>query len=253
MGLFDNAKKVVINGKEVQSIKITGTTNILYEKPSTPHNYNLTLTGGSIIDKDNTLPITALLTDNDIPVAGETVVLKNNSGMVLDSAVTDSNGEAVLDYVGTGAGDMSLSVECMSLTKIYVIEDCIKTIIPDTIVSTTSGDVTFFTWNVDADFIITGDYYPTNTWEWFMLKDSVNTLIGTFSSSYDKGSYFGITSLGYNAWKNIMIKWENNLLTFKYGSTTVTKDVSNYIHPFNLKLIVNRVNTRFKNLKIKKL
>ena len=86
-----------------------------------------------------------------------------------------------------------------------------------------------------------------------MLKDSVNTLIGTFSSSYDKGSYFGITSLGYNAWKNIMIKWENNLLTFKYGSTTVTKDVSNYIHPFNLKLIVNRVNTRFKNLKIKKL
>lgn len=122
-----DVKSLSINGKEIESIERISDGVILYKKPSIssnePHNYNLTLYGDSIIDKDNTLPITALLTDNDVPVAGETVVLKNNNGVVLDSAVTDSNGEAVLDYVGTGAGDMSLSVECMSLTKTYVITD----------------------------------------------------------------------------------------------------------------------------------
>lgn len=144
----------------------------------------------------------------------------------------------------------------MILQETYVIEDCDFTIIEDTKVSTSSGDTIFYQWEANNDFIITGDYYPTNTWEWFMLKKQNNEvleILGVFSSSYDKGSYFGITNLGYNGWKNFMIKWENNTLTFKYNNNTVSKDMSNYQFPLTLCLIINRNNTRFKNFKLKRL
>ena len=110
-----------------------------------------------------------------------------------------------------------------------------------------------FTIDTTSDFILTTDYYPTDTWEWLILKNTDNSaIIGVFSSSYDKLSYFGITYLGYNAWRNITIKLENSTLTFKYGGTTVTKDVSQYLCIL-WNVIVNRANTRFKNLKLKRL
>lgn len=85
-----------------------------------------------------------------------------------------------------------------------------------------------------------------------MLKNTdKSTIIGVFSSSYDKSSNFGITNLGYNAWKNITIKLENSTLTFKYGNTTVTKDVSQYLDTL-WNFMTNRA-TRFKNLKLKAL
>lgn len=143
----------------------------------------------------------------------------------------------------------------MIVTEIYV-EDCDFTIIDDTKVSTSNQDTLFYQWEANNDFIITADYYPTDYWEWFMLDkyvDSTRTIMGVFSSSYDKYSNFGITNLGYGGWKNIMIKWENNTLTFKYNNTIVSKDVSAHEFPVNLALNVNRANTRFKNFKLKKL
>ena len=143
----------------------------------------------------------------------------------------------------------------MIVTEIYV-EDCDFTIIDDTKVSTSNQDTLFYQWEANNDFIITADYYPADYWEWFMLDkyvDSTRTIMGVFSSSYDKRSNFGITDLGYGGWKNIMIKWENNTLTFKYNNTIVSKDVSAHEFPVNLALNVNRANTRFKNFKLKKL
>ena len=78
-------------------------------------------------------------------------------------------------------------------------------------------------------------------------------ILGVFSSSYDKSNNFGITNIGYNGWRDIMIKWENNTLTLRCGNTTVSGDMSNYQFPLNFGLTVNRANTRFKNLKLKKL
>jgi len=175
-----------------------------------------------------------------------------------ETGVTDVNGECSVVYDSKGTGDLNIKVECPNcslVTEIYV-EDCDFTIIDDTKVSTSNRDTLFYQFEANNDFIITADYYPTDYWEWFMLDkyvDSTRTIMGVFSSSYDKSSNFGITNLGYNGWKNIMIKWENNTLTFKYNNTIVSKDVSAHEFPVNLGLTVNRANTRFKNFKLKKL
>lgn len=50
-----------------------------------------------------------------------------------------------------------------------------------------------------------------------------------------------------------MIKWENNILTLRCGNTTVSKDMYNYQLPLNFGLTINKADTRFKNLKLKRL
>ena len=64
-------------------------------------------------------------------------------------------------------------------------------------------------------------------------------------------SFFGITDLGYNDWKNITIKLEGSTLTLEYGNTTVTSDVSQYLDTI-WNFMVNHT-SRFKNVKLKKL
>lgn len=70
MGIFDDAKTVMIGNKEVQSI-ITSNGGVIYEKPS---GYNLTLTADkSIIQTNELCTLSATLTNNNTPMAGETI------------------------------------------------------------------------------------------------------------------------------------------------------------------------------------
>lgn len=70
MGIFDDAKTVMIGNKEVQSI-ITSNGGVIYEKPS---GWSLTLTGDkSVITTGETATLTATLTNNNVPVSGETI------------------------------------------------------------------------------------------------------------------------------------------------------------------------------------
>lgn len=222
-------------GGSPTSIILTGTSNVLSYTNS----------------ESSTLTATVLDSSNN-PCSGETVVFKKGL-TTLDTKTTDSNGQCTYTYNSQGNGDVTLKAICGSLEQTYNIEDCDYTMISDTVVSTSSGDKNFLQYTVESDFILTADYYPTDTWEWFMVKDVNMAIVGVFSSSYDKSSYFGITNLGYNGWKSITIKLENGILTFTYGSTTVTKDVSSYTTPFLWNFIINRANTRFKNFKLKKL
>lgn len=74
MGIFDNATQVMINNKEVQSIKLTSNNAVLYEKGG--DNYLLTLTSDKSIlsyyDSESAT-LTATLTNNSSPVSGEKV------------------------------------------------------------------------------------------------------------------------------------------------------------------------------------
>ena len=66
--------------------------------------------------------ITATLTGG--VVSGKSVVFKKGD-TVLATETTDSNGEATYEYTSQGVGDVTLTVECMSLQETYTIEDCI--------------------------------------------------------------------------------------------------------------------------------
>ena len=57
-------------------------------------------------------------------VSGRSVVFKQGD-TVLDTVVTDSNGEAEYTYASQGVGDVTITAECMNLQETYVLEDCI--------------------------------------------------------------------------------------------------------------------------------
>ena len=65
--------------------------------------------------------LTATLTGET--VEGKTVTFKQGD-TVLATETTDSNGEATYEYTSTGAGDVTITVECMSLQETYSLEDC---------------------------------------------------------------------------------------------------------------------------------
>lgn len=72
--MFTNAKKVMIGGKEVQSIKVTSNNAVLYQKPD---NYAISLASdvNSLVYANNdTATLTATLTNNNTPVNGKSVI-----------------------------------------------------------------------------------------------------------------------------------------------------------------------------------
>lgn len=70
MGFFDEVDSIVINNKEVQSI-ISSDGGVIYEKSN---GYELTLTSDkSIIQTGESATLSATLTNNNVPMAGETI------------------------------------------------------------------------------------------------------------------------------------------------------------------------------------
>ena len=79
--VFTNATKVMINNKEVQSIKVTSNNGILYQTTIQDSNRRLTLTSNkntlSYANHD-TATLTATLTANNNPIQGENIYIYNN-------------------------------------------------------------------------------------------------------------------------------------------------------------------------------
>ena len=74
-------------------------------------------------DNDN-CTLTATLYGNDnTPMEGLSVVFKNGD-IVLATIPTDSGGVATYTYNSQGVGDVTITAECMNLTKTLSIEDC---------------------------------------------------------------------------------------------------------------------------------
>lgn len=100
-----------INNKSI-IVKVQGDLNITSDK-----------TILSYYDEDITT-LTASYTYKGTGISGETVIFKNGS-TILDTVQTDSNGEAVYEYISQGVGDVTITVECENITQTITIEDCL--------------------------------------------------------------------------------------------------------------------------------
>ena len=99
---------VVSESVSVASVALTGTSNIL----SNYHNETCTLTA-------------TVLDTNNQAVSGETVTFYNGSTS-MGTATTNASGVATKTYSSTGAGDVSFTAECSSVTSsAYTVEDCL--------------------------------------------------------------------------------------------------------------------------------
>lgn len=92
---------------EVTSISLSNTNDVL-----------------SYYNSDSTVLTATVLDQYGQPMENESVTFKNGD-TVLDTVTTDSSGEAEYTYTSTGAGDVTLTAECMLLQETYDIEDCL--------------------------------------------------------------------------------------------------------------------------------
>lgn len=93
------------------------------------HLYDIDITADNpIIESGDTATITATLTDNTIPVVGETLSYTvSHDSTTIDSGTltTGSNGSASFSYNGTGVGDVTIEIDYSTLLQeTYEIEDC---------------------------------------------------------------------------------------------------------------------------------
>ena len=112
MSIFDNATSVVIGNKEVQSI-IGPNGEVFYQKPVS-HNYALTWSSATYqTDSSGDVTVSVTLTDNGVPVSGESVSfsdgsslytgITNNLGVASVSLNYHSNGTVTATYSNVSA------------------------------------------------------------------------------------------------------------------------------------------------------
>lgn len=125
-------KSIVKDGKEIVKVERVTDGKILYEKENnyTEEDPELILTSSTtIIQKNDTVTITALLKDGQVPLSNKVLNYEIKKGSATISAgteTTDNNGRATINYVGTGIGDVSITVSYgSSLQETYEIEDYI--------------------------------------------------------------------------------------------------------------------------------
>jgi len=95
MGIFDNATSVVIGNKEVQSI-IGPNGEVFYQKAAS-HNYALAFSSATYqTDSSGDVTVYVTLTDNGVPVSGETVNFSDATSVY--TGITNNNGVASLNY-----------------------------------------------------------------------------------------------------------------------------------------------------------
>ena len=96
MGIFDNATSVVIGNKEVQSIVRVSDGAVLYQKAAS-HSYAIAFSSATYqTDSSGDVTVSVTLTDNGVPVSGETVSFSDGSSVY--TGITNNNGVASLNY-----------------------------------------------------------------------------------------------------------------------------------------------------------
>lgn len=96
MGIFDNASSVVIGNKEVQSIVRVSDGAVLYQKAAS-HSYALAFSSATYqTDSSGDVTVYVTLTDNGVPVSGETVNFSDATSVY--TGITNNNGVASLNY-----------------------------------------------------------------------------------------------------------------------------------------------------------
>ena len=93
-------------------------------------------------DNDNCVLTATLYDNNNTPMEGLSVVFKNGD-IVLDTITTDSGGVATYTYNSQGVGDVTITAECMNLTKTLSIEDCIIANVNASYTGTSTSDTVY--------------------------------------------------------------------------------------------------------------
>ena len=93
-------------------------------------------------DNDNCVLTATLLGSNGNGVSGEEIVFKAN-GELLGTVITNDNGVSQCTYQSTGVGDVTITVECMNLTKTLSIEDCILANVNASYTGTSTSDTVY--------------------------------------------------------------------------------------------------------------
>ena len=176
----------------------------------------------SYYDNDNCV-LTATLYDNDnTPMEGLSVVFKNGD-IVLATITTDSSGVAEYTYNSQGAGDVTITTECMNLVQTFVVEDCIYYNSSEVTRNTTNGSTIYdnnMSVALPSNCEISFDFWsnnsnPTGEHRFFLLPKSQFST-GTTQPKYalfadQKGGNIG--SLGKRA---------NNLTNAIYANFQLT-------------------------------
>ena len=96
--MFTNAKKVMIGNKEVESI-VTSNGGVIYQKSS---GYELSLVSNDYsISVGNSTNLTATLTNNNVPVSGETIKFYEGATEYNDPCTSDNTSQYTISYQGT--------------------------------------------------------------------------------------------------------------------------------------------------------
>ena len=238
----------------------------------------------SYYDNDNCVLTATLLDGNGNGVSGEEIVFKANGGL-LDTVITGDNGVSQCTYQSTGVGDVTITAECMNITKTLSIEDCILANVNASYTGTSTSD-TVYSLGYDEiadlssiDFEFSFKFHQTSygcdvclgassEFSVSPIKSNYRIFIGnsgngktrygyrTTSTINAGGSTSGEVSL--NTTHNMKIVKEGTL--FKYylndrllGSKTITGFWANY-HMFGVHTVQwNRGTTTISDLKIKQI
>ena len=211
------------------TLSVTGTKSVLSYADSESSVITATYTGAS--------------------VSGKSVVFKNGS-TVLDTVTTDSNGQASYTYTSSGAGDVTITVECMNLQETFVVEDCH---LYDTTEHSQNQDASFPTLYNNFTFPNTGDYEVsldvkiTANAKRFEIIDSTNldgyayagigangngyirTFEGVVASSteYDSSHTYG--TFTKNSYVPLKIVKQNNTVDYYYNGNKFTSHSPDWI------------------------
>ena len=257
-------------------------------QPSTPVVSKLLLTTDKPVlshyDNESCILTATLLDSNGNGVSGEEIVFKAN-GELLGTVITNDNGVSQYTYQSTGVGDVTITVECMNLTKTLSIEDCILANVNASYTGTSLSD-TVYSLGYDEiadlssiDFEFSFKFHQTrygcdvclgasNEFSVSPIKSNYRVFIGnsgdgntrygyrTTSTSNNGGSTSGEVSL--NTTHNMKIVKEGT--HFKYylndrllGSEIIPNFWANY-HMFGVHTVQwNRGTTTISDLKIKQI
>ena len=178
----------------------------------------------------NNSTLTGVLTDNNTPVAGETVIItvkdENDTTIVSTTGTTDSDGEVSYTYTAAARGDVSIIMECRNLQETYVIED-VSYYFPDTYNNGVVQLCSHISTNFKAEYKIriTQTSYHGH---YFQVGDASGAmLIGTTAPTSSKSSIFAWNISGGNT--NIpgslqLDTWYTVEVSYIDGVWTVTID-----------------------------
>lgn len=167
-----------------------------------------------------------------------------------EEGVTDSNGEVSWTYNSFARGSVPFIAECENRSAECTVEDCFIYNGNEVTLDTSTRTVTNITASM-KNYVFSFDYYPTDTWEWLRVYFGDLPQV-VLSSSYDKSSNFGLTSLGYNQWVSVEFRVEDDVLTVSSGDKTASEEIS-LTYPYTISYYPNKNNNKIKNLKVKKI